>query len=120
MSGASTANGAMVTSRAIATWLRAWLTEALKNRVPASATATKASPTLLAAVSSMRLDSPVRLAPDAPVIRCTTRPAPRLADAPTRALDWAADVSLRVARPALSRPSAHPMIPSILRLRVRC
>ena len=88
--------------------------------MPASATATKASPTLLAAVSSMRLDSPVRLAPEAPVIRCTTRPAPRLADAPTRALDWAADVSLRVARPALSRPSAHLMIPSILRLRPRC
>src|SRR5256886_2197639 len=93
MSGASTANGAMVTSRAIATWLRAWLTEALKNRVPASATATKASPTLLAAVSSMRLDSPVRLAPEAPVIRWTTRPAPRLAEAPALALDWAADVS---------------------------
>src|SRR5215471_3873496 len=111
MSGASTANGAMVTSRAIATWLRAWLTEALKNKVPASATATKASPTLLAAVSSIRLASPVRLAPEAPVIRWTTRPAPRLAEAPTLALDWAADVSLRVARLALSRPSAHPMVP---------
>src|SRR5262249_11714554 len=59
----------------------------------------------------MRLDSPVRLAPEAPVIRWTTRPAPRLAEAPTLALDWAADVSLRVARLALSRPSAHPMVP---------
>jgi len=57
----------------------------------------------------------VRPAPEAPVIRWTTRLAPRLADAPTLALDWAADVSFRVARLALSRPSAHPMVPSILR-----
>ena len=97
----------MVTSSASATLPRASSTEALKNRVPASATATNASPALLAAVSSMRLDSPVRPAPEARVIRWTTRPAPRLADAPALALDWAADVSLRVARPAL-RPAARP------------
>jgi hypothetical protein len=61
----------------------------------------------------------VRPAPDARVNRWTTRPAPRLADAPTLAPDWAADVTLRVARLALSRPSAHPMVPSILRIGAR-
>ena len=51
----------------------------------------------------------MRLAPEARVIRWTTRLAPpRLADAPALALDWAADVSLRVARLALS---SRPPIP---------
>ena len=44
MNGASTANGAIVTSSASATLVRAWSSETLKNRVPASATATNASP----------------------------------------------------------------------------
>src|SRR5437762_3288663 len=55
MSGASTANGAMVTSRAIAAWIRAWLTEAVENRVRASGTVTKATPTLRAACCRGRL-----------------------------------------------------------------
>ena len=66
MNGASTANGAMVISSASATWPRAWSTDALKNSVPASATATNASPTLPAAVSSIRLDQPGPASPARP------------------------------------------------------
>ena len=66
MNGASTANGAIVISSASATRPRAWSTEALKNNVPASATATNASPTLLAAVSSIRLVQPGPAGPARP------------------------------------------------------
>ena len=98
INGASTANGAMVIRSATAILVRAWSTETLKNKVPASATATNASPRLLAAVSSMRLSSPVRPAPDAPVSRCTTRVAPPAADALARAADCEAETTERVAR----------------------
>jgi len=98
MNGASTAKGAIVMSSASAILVRAWSSEALKNNVPASATVTKASPMLLAAVSSMRLESPVRPAPDAPVSRCRTRPAPPAAEAPARAADCEAETTERVAR----------------------
>ena len=48
----------------------------LKNSVPASDTATKASPALPAPVSSIRWDSPVVPAPEAFVMRCTVRVVP--------------------------------------------
>ncbi len=102
ISGASTANGAMVITSASATRPRAWSTEALKNKVPASAMATNASARLLAAVSSMSLLSPVREAPDAPVSRCTTRLAPPAAEAPARAAVCEAETTERVARLARS------------------
>ena len=69
MSGASTANGAIVMSSVSAIRPRAWSTEVLKNRVPASATATNASAAAPAAVSSMSRSRPVRSAPDARVSR---------------------------------------------------
>ena len=78
MNGASTANGAMVTSRNSTTLPRAWSTEVLKKIVPASATMTKASPAPLAAVSSMSVDRPVRPAPEALVTRCTRPPVLRV------------------------------------------
>ncbi len=78
MNGASTANGAMVTTRNRTTLPRACSTEVLKKIVPARETMTKASPAPAAAVSSMSVDSPVRPAPDAPVTRCTRPPVLRV------------------------------------------
>ena len=80
MNGARIANGAMVTSRNSTTRPRAWSTDVLKKMVPARATVTKASAAPPAAVSSMRVDSPVRPAPDAPVTRCTKPPVLRVPD----------------------------------------
>jgi hypothetical protein len=80
MNGASTANGAIVTSRNSTTRPRAWSTDVLKKIVPASDTATNASPAPLAAVSSMSVDRPVRPAPEAPVTRCTKPPVRRPPD----------------------------------------
>ena len=111
MNGASTANGAMVTSRYKATWLRAWSRDVLKNRVPASATVTNASPALPAAVSSMRLARPVRPAPEARVIRWIRRPVPRPVAAPARALDRAAEPKVRFTRLARSLAPDSPMPP---------
>ena len=71
ITGARTANGAMVMIRVSAIRPRAWSSEVLKNSVPARAMVTKASPAAPAAVSSMRLARPVRPAPEAPVMRCT-------------------------------------------------
>jgi hypothetical protein len=96
--GASTANGAIVMSSASAIRPRAWSTDVLKKRVPASATATNASATPPAALSSIRLDSPVRLAPEAPLSRCTTRPAPPATAAPARPAACDADAIDRPAR----------------------
>src|ERR1700761_6309147 len=101
MNGASSANGAMVRTRYRTTWLRASCREVLKNTVPASATATKASPALPAAVSSIRDDRPVWLAPDAPVNRGTRRPIRRFAEAPARAAEGGARGG---ARPASETP----------------
>src|ERR1700761_5676090 len=101
MNGASSANGAMVRTRYRTTWLRASCREVLKNTVPASATATNASPALPAAVSSIRDDRPVSLAPEEPPSRCPARPSRRFAEAPARAADRAARV---VARPASETP----------------
>ncbi len=75
INGARIAYGAIVIKSARATRPRASPTEVLKNKLPASATATNASPMPLAAVSSSRVEKPVRFAPDAPVIRCTNPPA---------------------------------------------
>lgn len=44
MNGATTANGAMVSSRNSATWGRACAVGLVKNKVPANETATAASP----------------------------------------------------------------------------
>src|SRR5579859_6017934 len=77
---------------ASATRPRAAVTDALKNSVPARATATKPSPTLPAADNSIRCASPVRLAPDAPEIRCSVRAAPPAA----------ADPAFAAAEPALA------------------
>ena len=49
----------------------------------------------------MRLASPVRAAPEAPVRRCTARLAPPAAEAPTRAAVCEAETTERVARLAL-------------------
>ena len=62
-----------------ATWLRASCREVLKNTVPASATATNASPALPAAVSSIREDRPVSLAPGS-----AAEPVHEAADPPGR------------------------------------
>src|SRR5437764_11948058 len=97
MNGASTANGAIVMSRNSATLPRAWSTEVLKKIVPASDTATNASPTLPAAVSSMSLSRPVRPAPEAPVSRWMTRAVPRVADLPARAAAPVAEAAPRAA-----------------------
>ena len=62
--GATTANGSIVIPRKSATWPRAspgWA----KNRVPASAMATAASPAALNACSSIRRNSPESPAPSA-------------------------------------------------------
>src|ERR1039458_2555136 len=114
MNGASTANGAIVMSSASATRPRACSTEVLKNSEPASATATKASPRLPAAVSSMRWDRPVAPAPEALVIRCTVRVAPLAAAPPTRAADCEAETTDRLARLARAARPESPMVFSIL------
>src|SRR6516225_2785461 len=116
MIGASTANGAMVMTRVSATRPRAASSDVLKNSVPARPMVTNASPAAPAAVSSMRLARPVRPAPDAPVIRCTTRVVPRAAPAPARLLEWAADVTALAARRVAAQASSHPIVTSILRL----
>src|SRR5215469_16957012 len=116
MIGARTANGAMVMMRVSATFPRAASREVLKNSVPARPMVTNASPAAPAAVSSMRLARPVRLAPDAPVIRWTTLVVPRAAPAPARLLEWAADVTALAARRVAAQASSHPIVTSILRL----
>ena len=107
MNGASTANGAMVTSRNSTTLPRAWVTEVLKKIVPARETMTKASPAPAAAVSSMSVDSPVRPAPDALVTPVDQPPVQRV-PVPDRAGGGAG----RAARPA--QRLRHPHVPSIL------
>ena len=114
MNGASTANGAMVTSRNSTTRPRAWSTDVLKKMVPASDTATNASPAPLAAVSSMRVDRPVRPAPEAPVTRCTRPPVRRPALAPARAPDRTAPPVARAAVPVRRIASDSRMYPVFL------
>src|SRR5580704_6873816 len=96
-------------SSANATWPRAWPTEVLKNSVPASAIATKASPIPPAAVSSIRFDSPVRPAPEAPLMRCTKREAPPAAAALARPARCEAAYTDRPARLARSVVPVSPM-----------
>src|SRR5215469_18161932 len=96
-------------SKARATFPRAWSTEVLKNSVPASATATKASPNPPAAVSSIRVDRPVRPAPEAPLRRCTNRLAPSAAAAPARPARCDAVNTDRPARRARSPVPVFPM-----------
>ncbi len=97
MNGASTANGARVTTRYSTTLPRAWSTEVLKKIVPARATTTNASPAPAAAVSSMSVDSPVRPALEAPVTRCTRPPVRRV---PVRTAPVVARAALPVRRSA--------------------
>src|ERR1700722_2912285 len=99
----------MVMSRPRATRPRACPTEAEKKRLPARETATKASPTLLAAVSSMRLDRPVRPAPEAPLIRCTKRLAPPAAAALPRPARCEPVTTERPARLARAAVPVSPM-----------
>src|SRR5215469_14713251 len=115
MIGARTANGAIVMTRVSATFPRAASSEVLKNSVPARPMVTNASPAALAAVSSMRRSRPVRFAPDAPVIRCTTPVVRRAAPAPARLLEWAAEVTALAARRVAAQASSHPIVNNILR-----
>ena len=116
MNGASTANGAIVTSRNSTTRPRAWSTEVLKKIVPARDTATNASLAPPAAVSSMSVDRPVRPAPEAPVTRCTRPPVRRVAVAPARALDRNAPPVARAAPPVRRTASDSHMYPVFLLL----
>ena len=111
----------MVTISANAARPRACSALELKNRVPASAMTTNASPMALAMDSSSRLDRPVRPAPEAVVMRCTNRPvpftaaapalaAPDAADAPVLAACWEAAKS-RLARLGSSLVPVSPMAP---------
>src|SRR5215472_9969037 len=111
ITGARMANGAMVMIRVSAIRPRAWSSEVLKNSVPARAMVTKASPAAPAADSSMRLDRPVRLAPEAPVIRCTTRLVRRAAPALARPLERAAEETDRPACLAAVQASPNPIVP---------
>ena len=63
MNSTTTANGAIVSSRNCATWGRAWSVGRVKNNVPASDTATAASP---AAVRNCRWTSRARPLSPAP------------------------------------------------------
>ncbi|WP_242471152.1 hypothetical protein [Blastococcus sp. TML/C7B] len=77
MTGASTANGAIVTSRYSATLPR-WASDAAaKNRVPASETAISASPAMCSAFTHSSWLSPLASAPSARLAACTRRAAAR-------------------------------------------
>ena len=65
ISGATIANGSIVSPRKSATWPRASLVGTWKNSVPARLIATAASPAALKACSSMRRASPLSPAPSA-------------------------------------------------------
>ncbi len=73
--GASSANGAMVTARYSATRPRAWSVGTEKNTVEASAIVIIMSPAEFTACSSISLLSPDSPAPCACVTRCRPRPA---------------------------------------------
>ena len=115
--GASSANGAIVMISASATRPRAWVTDVLKNSVPARATATNPSPTLPAADSSISWARPVRPAPEAWVILCSVRVAPPAAAAPARPVACEAetkDLAARLARavaPSRAPAAAFPLAP---------
>ncbi len=110
--GASSANGAIVMIRASATRPRAWVTEALKNSVPARATATNPSPTLPAAENSIIWARPVRPAPDACVILCNVRVAPPAAADPARPTACEPVMNDRAACLARPLPPA-PLLPEL-------
>jgi hypothetical protein len=61
----------------------------------------------------MRWASPVRPAPDAPVILCTVLPAPPAALAPALAADWDTETKVLVARRARAPTPESPMDSSI-------
>ncbi len=109
--GASSANGAIVMISASATRPRAWVTDVLKNSVPARATATNPSPTLPAADNSISWARPVRPAPEAWVTLCSVRVAPPAAAAPARPVACDAetnDLAARLARAAALSGSPAP------------
>ena len=105
ISGATTANGSIVSPRNSATCPRAWSVGTWKNSVPASEIATAASPAALNACSSISRDSPLSPAPSAWVARraCrTVNPAARPVAAPARR---APRRSPRAARRGVGRPA---------------
>ena len=69
ISGATIANGSIVSPRKSATWPRASPVGTWKNSVPASEIATAASPAVLNACISISRDSPESPAPSARVAR---------------------------------------------------
>ncbi len=75
--GTSSANGSIVSSRYSATEVRASPSGTEKNSVPASATATSASPAADSACTVSSADSPLRSAPSARAAARTRRTAPR-------------------------------------------
>ncbi len=111
--GASSANGAIVMIRASATLPLAWVTVALKNSVPARATATNPSPTLPAADSSISCARPVLPAPEAWVILCRVRDAPLAPAAPARPAVCEAetsDLAACLARVPARKSLMHPVL----------
>ena len=72
MSGATNANGSIVSTRNSATWPLACSVGMVKKRVPARETAMAASPAVLKACSSSRRARPLSPAPPA----CVKRRAP--------------------------------------------
>ena len=91
ISGATTANGSIVSPRNSATWPRASPVGTWKNNVPASEIATAASPAALSAPSSISRARPVVSAPSAPAARRAVRKAER----PTRPVTRATEATPR-------------------------
>ena len=106
ISGATIANGSIVSPRKSATWPRASPVGTWKNRVPASEIATAASPAALKACSSISRDRPESPAPSARAARracCTVkRPARPVARAGARSTPRPS----RGRRPRIPRPGA--------------
>ena len=85
ISGATIANGSIVTPRNSATCPRASSLGAVKNKVPASETVSAASPAELNALSSSRRESPDSPAPDELAARRAARTTPPAARPPAAA-----------------------------------
>ena len=101
ISGATIANGSIVSPRNSATWPRASPVGTWKNSVPASEIATAASPAVLKTCSWISRDSPVSPAPSASVARraVTHRVAPGPAGAARGRAEPARDLGAGPARP---------------------
>src|SRR6476620_10510049 len=116
-SGATIANGSIVSPRNRATWPRASPVGTWKNSVPASEIATAASPAALKACSSIRRDRPESPAPSARAARRAwltanwpAVPAPRPATRAPRPAAFAPRPAARAPRaaPASERRTAPP------------